>query len=227
MTDTPDELSPHSLERAHRFALWALLHLLGSAPEIDVAFNDRADREAARGKQSGRTQEIQRLIGRSLRAVVDLQALGERQITLDCDVIQADGGTRTAAISGAWVALRIAIDKTAGPEEREAWGWLLEAIERHRKGGPPGAGGGRGGSAAATTGGLAMNDLEFDASDGLVCKHEAAQFGGIDDQRAAAGLHRIGRSSRFVLPTLGGRGTPLAVDVASSHSGSMSWVARL
>ena len=71
----------------------------------------RTDREAARGKQSGRTQEIQRLIGRSLRAVVDLGVLGERQITLDCDVIQADGGTRTAAISGAWVALRIAVDK--------------------------------------------------------------------------------------------------------------------
>jgi ribonuclease PH len=65
----------------------------------------------AKGKQSGRTQEIQRLIGRSLRAVVDLEKLGERQITLDCDVIQADGGTRTAAISGAWVALRIAVDK--------------------------------------------------------------------------------------------------------------------
>ena len=66
---------------------------------------------AAGGKQTGRTQEIQRLIGRSLRAVVDLEALGERQITLDCDVVQADGGTRTAAISGAWVALRIAVDK--------------------------------------------------------------------------------------------------------------------
>ena len=74
------------------------------------ATHTRGSREAARGKQSGRTQEIQRLIGRSLRAVVDLEALGERQITLDCDVIQADGGTRTAAISGAWVALRIAID---------------------------------------------------------------------------------------------------------------------
>jgi len=72
--------------------------------------NTRTDREAARGRQSGRTQEIQRLIGRSLRAVVDLEALGERQITLDCDVIQADGGTRTAAISGAWVALRLAVD---------------------------------------------------------------------------------------------------------------------
>ena len=75
------------------------------------ATHTRGNREAAKGKQSGRTQEIQRLIGRSLRAVVDLQALGERQIILDCDVIQADGGTRTAAISGAWVALRLAIDK--------------------------------------------------------------------------------------------------------------------
>jgi ribonuclease PH len=69
----------------------------------------RTDREAARGKQSGRTLEIQRLIGRSLRACVDLQALGERQIKLDCDVIQADGGTRTAAITGSWVALHGAI----------------------------------------------------------------------------------------------------------------------
>ena len=75
------------------------------------ATHTRGQREAAKGKQSGRTQEIQRLIGRSLRAVCDLKKLGERQITLDCDVIQADGGTRTAAISGAWVALRIAIDK--------------------------------------------------------------------------------------------------------------------
>jgi ribonuclease PH len=75
------------------------------------ATHTRGSREAAKGKQSGRTQEIQRLIGRSLRTVVDLKALGERQITLDCDVIQADGGTRTASISGAWVALRIAVDK--------------------------------------------------------------------------------------------------------------------
>ncbi|KRA84611.1 ribonuclease PH [Altererythrobacter sp. Root672] len=75
------------------------------------ATHTRGSREAAKGKQSGRTQEIQRLIGRSLRAVVDLKKLGERQIVLDCDVIQADGGTRTAAISGAWVALRIAVDK--------------------------------------------------------------------------------------------------------------------
>lgn len=75
------------------------------------ATHTRGSREAAKGKQSGRTQEIQRLIGRSLRAVTDLKTLGERQITLDCDVIQADGGTRTAAISGAWVALRLAVDK--------------------------------------------------------------------------------------------------------------------
>jgi ribonuclease PH len=74
------------------------------------ATHTRCSREAAKGKQSGRTQEIQRLIGRSLRAVTDLKLLGERQITLDCDVIQADGGTRTASISGAWVALRLAID---------------------------------------------------------------------------------------------------------------------
>ena len=65
----------------------------------------RQAREAARGKQSGRTQEIQRLIGRSLRAIVDLKALGERTVTLDCDVLQADGGTRTAAITGSYVAL--------------------------------------------------------------------------------------------------------------------------
>jgi ribonuclease PH len=70
---------------------------------------ERMRREAATGKQGGRTQEIQRLIGRSLRSVVDLKALGERQITVDCDVIQADGGTRTAAITGAWVALKDAL----------------------------------------------------------------------------------------------------------------------
>ena len=74
------------------------------------ATHTRGNREAAKGKQSGRTQEIQRLIGRSLRAVTDMKALGERQITLDCDVLQADGGTRTAAITGAWVALRLALD---------------------------------------------------------------------------------------------------------------------
>jgi len=74
------------------------------------ATHDRNRREAASGRQSGRTLEIQRLIGRSLRAAVDLKALGERTITLDCDVLQADGGTRTAAISGAFVALQLAVD---------------------------------------------------------------------------------------------------------------------
>ena len=82
----------------------------GEYSMLPRATHTRGQREAARGKQSGRTQEIQRLIGRSLRAVTDLKKLGERQITLDCDVIQADGGTRTAAISGAWVALRLAVD---------------------------------------------------------------------------------------------------------------------
>jgi ribonuclease PH len=73
------------------------------------ATHTRGDREAARGKQSGRTQEIQRLIGRALRSVFDLSALGERTIHLDCDVLQADGGTRTAAITGAWVAAADAV----------------------------------------------------------------------------------------------------------------------
>jgi len=72
------------------------------------ATHTRGDREAARGKQSGRTQEIQRLIGRSLRAVVDLEAMGEMSITVDCDVLNADGGTRCASITGAWVALSLA-----------------------------------------------------------------------------------------------------------------------
>src|SRR3954449_10570622 len=75
------------------------------------ATHTRGRREAAQGKQSGRTQEIQRLIGRSLRAVTDMKALGERQITVDCDVLQADGGTRTAAITGSYVALHVALQK--------------------------------------------------------------------------------------------------------------------
>ncbi|WEK47037.1 MAG: ribonuclease PH [Candidatus Andeanibacterium colombiense] len=82
----------------------------GEYSMLPRATHTRGQREAARGKQSGRTQEIQRLIGRALRSVTDLKKLGERQITLDCDVIQADGGTRTAAISGAWVALRLAVN---------------------------------------------------------------------------------------------------------------------
>ena len=82
----------------------------GEYSMLPRATHTRGQREAAKGKQSGRTQEIQRLIGRSLRAVVDMKKLGERQITLDCDVIQADGGTRTASISGAWVALQLAVN---------------------------------------------------------------------------------------------------------------------
>lgn len=82
--------------------------LPGSSPE-------RVDREAARGKQSGRTQEIQRLIGRALRSVTDMAALGEVQIVLDCDVLQADGGTRTASICGAWLALSDALTRIGKP----------------------------------------------------------------------------------------------------------------
>lgn len=78
---------------------------------LPCSTHTRTDREAARGKQQGRTVEIQRLIGRSLRQAVDLKVLGERQITLDCDVLNADGGTRCAAITGAWVALAIALGK--------------------------------------------------------------------------------------------------------------------
>jgi len=80
----------------------------------------RTDREAARGKQSGRTQEIQRLIGRSLRAITDLKGLGERQIKIDCDVIQADGGTRTASITGSYVALHLALRKMVDAKQISA-----------------------------------------------------------------------------------------------------------
>ncbi len=94
------------------------------------ATHTRSDREAARGKQSGRTQEIQRLIGRSLRAVFDLKALGERTITLDCDVLQADGGTRTAAITGACVAAHDAISKllAAGKLDRTPLRGFVAAV---------------------------------------------------------------------------------------------------
>ncbi len=130
----PDELRPVTLERAvvkyaegSCFVKFGDTHVLVTATLEDRlppwlkgqgrgwvtaeygmlprATSERTRREASAGKQSGRTQEIQRLIGRSLRTIVDLVALGERQITVDCDVIQADGGTRTAAITGAWVAL--------------------------------------------------------------------------------------------------------------------------
>lgn len=131
---TPDEMRPVSLERAvslHAEGSCLIkcgnTHVLCSASLSEKVPNwikgrgsgwvtaeygmlprsttERMRREAAMGKQSGRTQEIQRLIGRSLRAVIDLNRLGERQITIDCDVLQADGGTRTASVTGAWVAL--------------------------------------------------------------------------------------------------------------------------
>ena len=90
----------------------------------------RTDREAAKGRQSGRTQEIQRLIGRSLRSVCDLAALGERQFKIDCDVLQADGGTRTAAITGAWVALKLACDRLLAEKQitRQPIGGQVAAI---------------------------------------------------------------------------------------------------
>ncbi len=103
------------------------------------ATHERTRREAAAGKQSGRTQEIQRLIGRSLRAIVDLEALGERQITVDCDVIQADGGTRTASITGAWVALHdcIAWMKARGMVSRPVLTDHIAAISVGIHGGRP------------------------------------------------------------------------------------------
>ena len=100
-----DEKVPHWLKNTGKGWVTAEYGMLPRST------NTRMDREAAKGKQSGRTQEIQRLIGRSLRSVIDLGNLGERQIKVDCDVIQADGGTRTASISGGFVALYIAIEK--------------------------------------------------------------------------------------------------------------------
>jgi ribonuclease PH len=99
VTASLEERLPHWLKGQARGWITAEYGMLPRAT------SERTRREASAGRQSGRTQEIQRLVGRSLRSVVDLAALGERQITVDCDVIQADGGTRTAAITGAWVAL--------------------------------------------------------------------------------------------------------------------------
>ena len=102
---TIDEKVPHWLKNTGKGWITAEYGMLPRST------NTRMDREAAKGKQSGRTQEIQRLIGRSLRSITDLSDLGEKQIKIDCDVIQADGGTRTASISGAFVSLYIAIKK--------------------------------------------------------------------------------------------------------------------
>ncbi len=100
-----DEKVPHWLKNTGKGWITAEYGMLPRST------NTRMDREAAKGKQSGRTQEIQRLIGRSLRSIVNLSNLGERQIKIDCDVIQADGGTRTASISGGFVSLYLAIEK--------------------------------------------------------------------------------------------------------------------
>ena len=102
-TASIDEKTPHWLKNSGKGWVTAEYGMLPRST------NSRMDREAAKGKQSGRTQEIQRLIGRSLRSIVNLDMLGERQIKIDCDVIQADGGTRTASISGGFVALHQAI----------------------------------------------------------------------------------------------------------------------
>lgn len=102
---TIDEKVPHWLKNTGKGWVTAEYGMLPRST------NTRMDREAAKGKQSGRTQEIQRLIGRSLRSIVDLSNLGERQIKIDCDVIQADGGTRTASISGGFISLYLAIKK--------------------------------------------------------------------------------------------------------------------
>ena len=100
-----DDKVPHWLRNTGKGWITAEYGMLPRSTNI------RMDREATKGKQSGRTQEIQRLIGRSLRSIVDLSNLGERQIKIDCDVIQADGGTRTASISGGFVALYLAVQK--------------------------------------------------------------------------------------------------------------------
>ena len=102
---TIDEKVPHWLKNTGKGWITAEYGMLPRST------NTRMDREAAKGKQSGRTQEIQRLIGRSLRSIVDLSNLGERQIKIDCDIIQADGGTRTASISGGFISLYLAIEK--------------------------------------------------------------------------------------------------------------------
>tara|TARA_Y100001935_G_C17302976_1_gene510459 strand:- start:1543 stop:2253 length:711 start_codon:yes stop_codon:yes gene_type:complete len=102
---TIDEKVPHWMKNTGKGWVTAEYGMLPRST------NTRMDREAAKGKQSGRTQEIQRLIGRSLRSIVDLNNLGERQIKIDCDVLQADGGTRTASISGGFVSLYLAIEK--------------------------------------------------------------------------------------------------------------------
>ena len=152
----------------------------------------RSGREAARGKQSGRTMEISRLIGRSLRAVIDLEALGERTITLDCDVIQADGGTRTASVSGAYVALALAIRR-------------LERDRRLKKAALHGQ------VAAVSVGvyrGVPVLDLDYDEdsdaeTDMNVVMNEAGRF--IEIQGTAEG-HAFGADELQAMLALAGHG---------------------
>ena len=154
------------------------------------ATHTRGRREAAAGKQSGRTQEIQRLIGRSLRAVVELKALGERQISLDCDVIQADGGTRTAAISGAWVALRLALDKihAATPFEKDPLARQVAAVSCGVYEGTPVLDlDYPEDSAAHTDGNFVLT------SDGHICEVQATAEGATFDEETLLRLLRLAR----------------------------------
>jgi ribonuclease PH len=152
----------------------------------------RSAREAARGKQSGRTQEIQRLIGRSLRAATNLEALGERTVTLDCDVLQADGGTRTAAISGAYVALVLAVHDLLGRKEIKK-----NPVHGH--------------IAAVSVGiyqGTAVLDLDYDEdsaaeTDMNVVMNEAGRF--IEVQGTAEG-HAFNREEFDAMLELAGKG---------------------
>ncbi len=160
--------------------------------------HDRMVREAARGKLGGRTMEIQRLIGRSLRAAVDLEALGERQIIVDCDVIQADGGTRTAAISGAYVALRDAIRKSRedGLIRKDPLHGHLAAVSVGIVGGEP------------------VLDLDYDEdsqaeTDMNLVMNEA---GGVIEIQGTAEGHAFRRDELDTMLDLGERGIGIIVD---------------
>ena len=162
----------------------------------------RSGREAARGKQSGRTQEIQRLIGRSLRAATDLSALGEKTVTLDCDVLQADGGTRTAAISGAWVALQIAMNRLVADKQ-------LKASPLH------------GSIAAISVGiyrGTPVLDLDYDEdsqaeTDMNVVMNDAGKF--VEVQGTAEG-HAFDREEFDALLSLASKGVAEIIDAQSA-----------
>lgn len=166
------------------------------------ATHSRSGREAARGKQSGRTQEIQRLIGRSLRAVTDLEALGERMVTLDCDVLQADGGTRTAAISGAYIALVIAMNRLCKQRKlkRNPVHGQIAAISVGIYGGEP------------------VLDLDYDEdsqaeTDMNVVMNEAGRF--VEVQGTAEG-HAFSREELDNLLALAAKGIKEVIDLQST-----------